>query len=84
MIYRVSLMPKDVSSSQYLKSAEITRIGKTKAASGMGISADGSWLVVLAGSMAYVSSILSADTDFVKFASPERLTCIAFHPTERY
>jgi NET1-associated nuclear protein 1 (U3 small nucleolar RNA-associated protein 17) len=84
LVYRISLTPKDEASSQCTKSSEVIRIGKTKAAAGLGISADGSWLVAIGGNKAYVSSTMSLESGFIKFVSPDRLTCLAFHPFESY
>ena len=84
IVYRVSLhsnASKDLGTS---KPDDLIRIGKTKAATSMGISSDGSWLVVIGGDKAYVTSTASPEPSFSKFLSPERLTCLAFHPTEPY
>lgn len=84
MVYRVSLTPMPTSTSHISKSSEIHRIGKTKAAISMAISASGSWLVVVAGYKAYVTLLSSPGSGFTKFVSPERLTCLAVHPIEDY
>ena len=81
MVYRVSLTSK---ASEKTKPLEMVRIGKTKAAASMGISSDGSWLVVIGGDKAYVSLTTAPEPSFSRFVSPERLTCLAFHPTEPY
>lgn len=81
IVYRISL---GSSGSNPPKLDGSIRIGKTKAAASMGISSDGAWLVVIGGNKAYVASITSPDPAFSKFVSPERLTCLAFHPTESY
>lgn len=59
-------------------------IGKTRATRGLAVSAGGSWLVAIAGHKAYVASTVNLKAGFVKFVSPEALTCLAFHPTEEY
>ena len=84
LIYRVSLTPKQGSSLGTFSSSEIIRFGKTKAALAMAVSPSGSWLVLIAGQKAYVSSTSSPDLGFTKFVSPEKLTCLTFHPTEDY
>ncbi|THH10974.1 hypothetical protein EW145_g971 [Phellinidium pouzarii] len=84
MIYRVSLIPRQFSTSQNPKASEIVRIGKSKAAVSMAVSHSGSWLVVVAGHKAYVSLTSSPESGFTKFVSPEKLTCLAFHPVDDY
>ncbi|EJD03775.1 uncharacterized protein FOMMEDRAFT_167102 [Fomitiporia mediterranea MF3/22] len=84
MIYRISLTPRESTSSQHTKPSEIVRVGKTKATVSMGISPSGSWLVVIAGHKAYVSPTSSPESGFTKFVSPEKLTSFAFHPIEDY
>lgn len=84
MIYRVSLTPKQSTTSLHSKSSEIIRIGKSKAAVAMGLSPSGSWLVVVAGHKAYVCLTSSLESGFTKFVSPEKLTCLAFHPVDDY
>ncbi|KAI5124094.1 hypothetical protein M0805_000908 [Coniferiporia weirii] len=84
MIYRVSLTPRQSSTSLNSRSSEIVRVGKSKAAISMAVSPSGSWLVVVAGHKAYVSLTSSPESGFTKFVSPERLTCLAFHPIDDY
>ncbi|KAJ7293732.1 WD40 repeat-like protein [Mycena rebaudengoi] len=45
---------------------------------------NGGWLVATAGHKAYVVSSASFQSGFTKYVSPERLTCLAFHPSEEY
>jgi NET1-associated nuclear protein 1 (U3 small nucleolar RNA-associated protein 17) len=66
------------------KSAEITSVGKTRFPVGLGLSASGDWLVIVGGHKAYVAQTSDLKAGFTKFVSPERLTCIAFHPSEDY
>lgn len=66
------------------KSKEILPIGKTRFPTALALSPSGSWLVATAGHKAYVAATSSLTTGFVKYVSPERLTCLAFHPTEEY
>lgn len=84
LIYRVSLKPKEKKTSKAPRSSEVISVGKSRAAVGMSISPSGSWLVVIAGHKAYVAMTSSLESGFTKFVSPERLTCLAFHPSEDY
>lgn len=84
MVYRISLSTKASVQPGLSKPSEMAPIGKTKAAASMGISSDGSWLVVIGGDKAYVSLTSAPEPSFSKFVSPERLTCLAFHPSEPY
>ena len=51
---------------------------------GLAISPSGSWLVTIAGHKAYVAQTADLTVGFTKFVSPEKLMCLAFHPTEEY
>ncbi|KAJ7110056.1 WD40 repeat-like protein [Mycena epipterygia] len=85
MALRVSLKPADVASqSTVQKSSEIIAIGKTRLSAGLSLSPSGAWLVAIAGHKAYVASSTSLKSGFTKYVSPERLTCLAFHPSEDY
>jgi NET1-associated nuclear protein 1 (U3 small nucleolar RNA-associated protein 17) len=64
--------------------SESVVVGKTRTTRGLAVSAGGSWLVAIAGHKAYVASALNLKVGFVKFVSPEALTCLALHPTEEY
>ncbi|KAI0045205.1 WD40 repeat-like protein [Auriscalpium vulgare] len=66
------------------KPSEFISVGKTRATHGLGFSASGSWLVAVGGHKAYVASMSNVKAGFVKFVSPEALTCMAFHPSEEY
>lgn len=59
-------------------------VGKTRTTRGLAVSAGGSWLVAIGGHKAYVASTRNLKAGFVKFVSPEALTCLALHPTEEY
>ncbi|KAJ6621208.1 WD40 repeat-like protein [Mycena sp. CBHHK59/15] len=84
IVLQVSLKPADVASQSTIqKSSEITPIGKTRFPTGLAFSPSGGWLVAIAGHKAYVASSASM-TGFTKYVSPERLTCLAFHPSEEY
>ncbi|KAJ7808248.1 WD40 repeat-like protein [Mycena olivaceomarginata] len=85
IVLRVSLKPADAASqSTVQKSSEITPIGKIRLPTGLAFSPGGAWLVAVAGHKAYVASTASFKSGFTKYVSPERLTCLAFHPTEDY
>lgn len=66
------------------KSSEVRAIGKTRFPSGLAFSFDGSWIVTSAGHTVYVAKSSALDAGFVKYVSPERLTCLAMHPSEDY
>ncbi|KAJ3556436.1 hypothetical protein NM688_g2023 [Phlebia brevispora] len=84
-VYRVSLIPtKATADSPVQKSSEQIRVGKTRAPLGLGFSPSGSWLVVIGGHKAYVAKTTDLKGGFTKFVSPEKLTCLAFHPSEEY
>lgn len=84
LIYRVTLKPKQNTNSEICRPSETIRIGKTKTAVSMAVSPSGSWLVIVAGCKVYVSSTSTSEPVFTKFVSPERLTALAFHPSEDY
>ncbi|KAF7303325.1 WD40 repeat-like protein [Mycena kentingensis (nom. inval.)] len=85
LVLSVSLKPADASSqSKTQKSSDITSVGKTRQTTGLAFSPSGSWLVATAGHKAYVASTTSLKSGFTKYVSPERLTCLAFHPSEDY
>lgn len=65
-------------------SSEIVGVGKTRSTTGLAISPSGAWLVATAGHKAYVCQTADLKAGFTKFVSPERLTCLAFHPSEEY
>ncbi|KAJ7727818.1 WD40 repeat-like protein [Mycena maculata] len=85
IVLRVSLKSADVASqSTVQKSAEIIPVGKIRQPTGLAFSPSGEWLVAIGGHKAYVASATSLSSGFIKYVSPERLTCIAFHPSEDY
>ena len=51
---------------------------------GLAISPNGTWLVAAAGHKVHIAKTSSLLTGFTKYVSPERLTCLAFHPFEEY
>ncbi|KAH8997368.1 WD40 repeat-like protein [Lactarius akahatsu] len=64
--------------------SESVLVGKTRTTRGLAVSAGGSWLVAIGGHKAYVASTANLKAGFIKFVSPEALTCLALHPTEEY
>ncbi|KAG7452299.1 WD40 repeat-like protein [Guyanagaster necrorhizus] len=85
VVLRVSLKTAPASKqSSVQKSSEISPIGKTLFPTGLAFSASGEWLVATAGHKAYVTSLSSPNPQFTKYVSPERLCCLAFHPSEDY
>lgn len=84
-VLRVSLKPSPATLQQPVQaSSESTLVGKTRTTRGLAVSASGSWLVAIGGHKAYVASTANIKSGFVKFVSPEALTCLAFHPLEEY
>lgn len=63
---------------------EIRAIGKTRFPTGLAYSVKGSWIVASAGHTVYVAKATALEAGFVKYVSPERLTCLAMHPSEDY
>lgn len=59
-------------------------MGKTRFPTGLAFSPNGAWLVATAGHKVYVARTSSLNSGFTKYVSPERLTCLAFHPFEEY
>ena len=72
---------KDDRSSQ---PARIQPVGKTRSVTGLAISPNGAWLVATAGHKVHIAKTSSLSTGFTKYVSPERLTCLTFHPFEEY
>jgi len=84
-VLRVSLKPSPATLQQPVQaSSESTLVGKTRTTRGLAVSASGSWLVAIGGHKAYVASTANLKSGFVKFVSPEALTCLAFNPMEEY
>jgi NET1-associated nuclear protein 1 (U3 small nucleolar RNA-associated protein 17) len=80
VVLRVSLKTVDGTT----KSVEIQPIGKTRFPTGLTFSPSGAWLITTAGNKVYVAMSSSFSSGFTKYVSPERLTCLAFHPMEDY
>ncbi|KAF8665440.1 hypothetical protein AX16_000459 [Volvariella volvacea WC 439] len=66
------------------KPLDIQAIGKVRRPAGLTISANGLHLVAIGGHTVYVAKMSALSSGFTKFVSPERLTCLAVHPTEEY
>jgi len=82
---KVSLNPTTATAqSQIQSSSDILSIGKTRAPAGLAISPNGAWLVAIAGHKSYVVKTSNLRSGPTKFVSTDRLTCVAFHPTEEY
>jgi len=62
----------------------IQPVGKTRSVTGLAVSPNGAWLVATAGHKVHIAKTSSLSTGFTKYVSPERLTCLAFHPFEEY
>ncbi|KAF8203796.1 WD40-repeat-containing domain protein [Pholiota molesta] len=80
VVMQISLKSSDHTSQP----VEITSVGKTRFPSGLAISSNGAWLVAAAGHTIYVAKTSSLSSGFTKYVSPERLRCLAFHPSEEY
>lgn len=82
-VLQVSLKPSSLTAqSQIQKSSDISSIGKTRTTAGLAFSPSGAWLVAIAGHGAYVAATSSLISGFTKYVSPERMTCLAFHPSD--
>ncbi|KAL4070635.1 WD40 repeat-like protein [Scleroderma citrinum] len=85
IVLRVSLKHQGSgSATKSQKSSQVLPIGKTKRTTGLAISASGERLIAIAGYKAYVAQIAALKSGFMKFVSPETLTCLAVHPSEEY
>ncbi|KAF8922017.1 WD40-repeat-containing domain protein [Mucidula mucida] len=85
VVLKVSLHTNDtIGESSVRTSSAVVPIGKTRLPTGLAISHNGEWLVATAGCKAYVASLTSSTYRFTKYVSPERITCLAFHPSEDY
>lgn len=85
IVVRASLTPTPATSNQPIQlSSTVSMFGKTRAPVGLALSSSGTWLVAIGGHTAYVASPSSPKNGFTKFVSPERLTCLTFHPSEEY
>ena len=59
-------------------------MGKCRATHGLCLSPGGAWVVAIGGHKAYVAKTADLKSGFTKFVSPDKLTCLAFHPSEEY
>lgn len=64
------------------KSTGDTRVGKSRHASGMAMSPDGRYLVVVGRRKIHVADMNEPSRGFAKFLTDHNLTCVAFHPSE--
>ncbi|KAF8560049.1 WD40 repeat-like protein [Imleria badia] len=85
VVLRVSLKTQGSSSPEKAqKPSQVVPIGKTRATTGLAVSASGERLIAIAGHKAYVAYTANLKLGFTKFVSSERLTCLAVHPFEDY
>ncbi|PFH49807.1 hypothetical protein AMATHDRAFT_146767 [Amanita thiersii Skay4041] len=84
IVLQVSLRTDADDNSKPRKSPVILAIGKTRFPTGLAFSPTGTWLVATAGHKVYVAQSASFKAGFVKYVSPEHLTCLAFHPFDDY
>lgn len=83
VIYAVSLSTVGGSRPQTpSRPRELLRIGKTREASGLGLSSDGKWLVAIGNRKVQVARIAALKEGFTKLVSDEALVSLAFHPSE--
>ncbi|KAF9567008.1 WD40 repeat-like protein [Agrocybe pediades] len=80
VVLQISLKPSDHTSQH----PDITPVGKTRFPSGLAVSPNGAWLVATAAHTVYVAKTAALSAGFTKYVSPERLNCLAFHPSEEY
>ena len=66
------------------KPSQVLFISKTNKTTGLAVSASGKHLIAVGGYKAYVAKIAALTSGFMKFISPEALTCLAVHPSEDY
>lgn len=84
-VMRVALQnADDPANSSPLRSAEVLIVGKTRFLTGLAISSNGAWLAGIAARTVYVAKTSDLTAGFTKYVSPERLTCLVFHPSEEY
>ncbi|KIY51320.1 WD40 repeat-like protein [Fistulina hepatica ATCC 64428] len=83
VVLRISLKaPDDAVAGTVRKPLEVVAVGKTRSPKGLAFSSKGNWLVAIAGNKAYVAASSALQSGFVKYVSPEKLTCLAFHPVD--
>ncbi|KAI0785054.1 WD40-repeat-containing domain protein [Abortiporus biennis] len=85
VVLRLLLKPTpSTAKARIQRSSDVSAVGKTRAPTGLALSPSGTWLVAIAGRKAYVAATSDLKAGFTKFVSPEKLTCLAFHPHEEY
>lgn len=85
MVMRISLTPTNATARLPVQQTSETRhVGKARAPVGLSFSPSGSWLVAIGAHKAYVARTTDLQSGFTKLVSPDKLTCLAFHPTEEY
>ena len=85
MVLSASLTPTPATAQLPVqKPSFIKKIGKVRAPLGLAVSPSGSWVVVLGGHKSYVAKTADLKAGFTKFVSPDKLMCLAFHPSEEY
>lgn len=66
------------------KPSSVRVVGKARYTFGLSYSPSGDWLVAIGGHKAYVCRTSDIKAGFTKLVSPDKLTCLAFHPTDDY
>jgi NET1-associated nuclear protein 1 (U3 small nucleolar RNA-associated protein 17) len=74
----------DTSQLPVQKPFSIRVVGKARYTHGLSYSPSGAWLVAIGGHKAYVCRTSDIRAGFTKLVSPEKLTCLAFHPTDDF
>lgn len=81
----VSLAPTAATRQLLVQKPSSTRVvGKARYTFGLSYSPSGAWLVAIGGHKAYVCRTSDPKAGFTKLVSPEKLTCLAFHPTDDF
>ncbi|KIP12046.1 hypothetical protein PHLGIDRAFT_399665 [Phlebiopsis gigantea 11061_1 CR5-6] len=84
-VMNVSLTPTEATRQLPVQKPSSTRVvGKARYTFGLSYSPSGAWLVAIGGHKAYVCRTSDLKAGFTKLVSPEKLTCLAFHPTEDF
>ncbi|KAF9270627.1 WD40 repeat-like protein [Marasmius fiardii PR-910] len=85
VVLRLSLKSfNEISQRTIQKPSEILPVGKTRFPTGLSLSPSGDWIVATAGNKAYVANTTSLQSGFTKYVASDRLSCLAFHPSEDY
>ncbi|KAJ4485810.1 WD40 repeat-like protein [Lentinula aciculospora] len=84
-VLRISLKAMDASAPPAAqRPLDIISLGKIRYPTGLAVSPSGNWLVATAGHKAYVANLLNIKSGFTKYVSPDRISCLTFHPVEDY